>query len=207
MSSISRGFTLLEVLTVVAVMSIMTSVSYLVIPPLLDQARDTRRKVDLHRIKTSLEIYYDSVKQYPEELPACGQPLEYGTQKFLPSMPCDPITKESYYYQIKKNNLDSFRLYALLSNAENFSISDVGCGGGCGPDCFYNYGVSSTNVGLLRCSYVCAPGGGKDGTCELYQDTGKSSCPKLYGKDSSCEAGCGDSENRCQNASGKHIPN
>lgn len=205
-SNKSRGFSILELLTTILIISLLTVSSYLVIPKLIKKAYDSRRKTDLDKIKNVLEIYYNNGYRYPDELPACGQPLTYGNQILLPSFPCDPITHQPYYYQTKKINSQSFRVYTILANSDDPSISRVGCQGGCGSDCVYNYGISSSNIGLISCSYVCAPGGGKTGDCEVYGDPTISMCPKLYYKDSTCNNECSDPKNRCENASGKNIP-
>ncbi|KKS63324.1 MAG: General secretion pathway protein G [Candidatus Collierbacteria bacterium GW2011_GWF1_42_50] len=181
----TRGITLLEVLIVIGILSILAASSSIFIPPLINKAYDARRKADLHSIKVNMDVYYSFAEQYPEELPDCGQPLMYKSQS---------------------GDLQSFRVYTLLSNLSDISISDVGCLGGCGPDCFYNYGVSSANIDLVRCSFVCAPGGGREGSCELYQDAELSLCPNLYYTDSVCKNECGDPKNRCENASGKQKP-
>ncbi|KKS32594.1 MAG: General secretion pathway protein G [Candidatus Collierbacteria bacterium GW2011_GWB2_42_12] len=181
----TRGITLLEVLIVIGILSILAASSSIFIPPLINKAYDARRKADLHSIKVNMDVYYSFAEQYPEELPDCGQPLMYKSQSILNSIPCDPVTKEPYFYQIRRGDLQSFRVYTLLSNLSDISISDVGCLGGCGPDCFY---------------------GGREGSCELYQDAELSLCPNLYYTDSVCKNECGDPKNRCENASGKQKP-
>lgn len=204
--SSQKGFSLFEILIVITVLSILAIISYLAIPPQINKAFDARRKTDLYKIKTNLEMYYSLAEEFPRVLPDCSQPFMYQNEVILASMPCDPVTKEPYYYQIHGGNPQSYRLYALLTNTNDFSIKDVGCLGGCGPDCFYNYGVSSMNINLTRCSYVCAPGGGRLGSCELYQNPTISLCPKVYNKDPTCNNECNKAINRCQNASGKNIP-
>ncbi len=201
-----RGFSIFEILISIVILMMLIILSYLVFPKLINKAIDARRKSDLEKIKNSLEIYYNYENYYPNDLPECGKPLSYGSQIILPSFPCDPVTHQPYYYQTKKINSQSFRLYAMLSDWDDPSVGQVGCQGGCGSDCSYNYGVSSSNIGLIGCSYVCAPGGGKEGTCELYGDPTVSLCPKLYYKDATCNNECNNPVNRCQNASGKNIP-
>ena len=205
-TSKSQGFSLMELLTAILIISLLTISSYLIIPKLIQKAFDSRRKTDLNKIKNVLEMYYNFENRYPDELPACGQPLIYGNQVLLQSIPCDPITHLPYSYQTKKINSQSFRVYAMLANSNDSSITKVGCQGGCGSNCLYNYGVSSSNISLISCSYVCAPGGGKTGFCEIYGDPTVSNCPVLYGKDSTCNNQCSDPKNRCENASGKNIP-
>jgi len=200
---VKRGTTLFEILVVFAILALLMIVTYPVIKTQITKALDARVKADLYKIKINLEIYYSLAEQFPRELPACGQPLAYQEQVILASIPCNPITKTSYIYQTKTGDPQSYRLYALLSNSLDPSIEKAGCLGGCGPNCFFNYGVSSMNIGLVKCSYVCAPG---NGGCEKYQDADLSLCPKKYFLDSTCNSECGQPQNRCQNASGKYIP-
>lgn len=205
--TVDKGTSLLEILVVIAIISILAITSYLAVPPQIIKALDARRKSDLHKIKTNLEIYYSLAEEFPKDLPNCGQPLQYHGEIISASIPCDPTTKQPYYYQVRPGDTPQYyRLYTILANTQDLSIGDVGCLGGCGLDCHYNYGVSSTNIGLVKCSYVCAPGGGHSGSCELYQNPTISLCPKLYGLDSTCKNECSIPANKCQNASGKNIP-
>lgn len=201
-----KGFTLLEILIAMGIVTILAVSTLAFVPAQINRGYDTRRKDDLNNIKTNLELYYENALQYPSELPGCGQPLTVYDQTILDSMPCDPITGTAYYYHIQGDDPQSFRLYTILATSGDLSIEKAGCTGGCGPSCAFNFGVSSPNTGLTKCNYVCAPGGGRDGSCELYQDHSVSLCPKTYAKDPTCNGECGVPQNRCENASGKHIP-
>lgn len=200
------GMTLIELMIAIAILAIVSSASYIVMQTQRTRAYDGVRKSDLHSIKTSVESYYDKAGEYPGELPNCGEPLMLGNQVVIASTSCDPTTKEKYFYQTDHENRQWFRLYTSLGNKQDQSISYVSCQGGCGPECVYNYGVSSPNVGLERCSYVCAPGGGQTGSCERYEDPELSECPVLYEGDPTCDGGCSVPKNRCKNASGKNTP-
>lgn len=202
MKKTNRAFSLFELLIAIVLLSLLIMTSYLVIPKLIEKAFDARRKADLDKIKKNLEMYYSLADEFPVILPACGQALVYKTQVILPPIPCDPVTKESYYYQTRPGVYDSYRLYALLANTNDSSTTKVGCQGGCGPDCFYNYGVSSMNIDLVRCSYVCSP----SKKCILFNDPSRSDCPKLYYKDSTCNNECNIKANQCHDESGKNIP-
>jgi len=208
MKKANRAFSLFELLIAIVLLSLLIMTSYLVIPKLIEKAFDARRKADLDKIKKSLEMYYSLADEFPENLPDCGEPLAYKTQVLLSSFPCDPVTKESYYYQTKRiDNKTDFRLYAMLANSDDPSIIKVGCQGGCSSNCLYNYGVSSMNTDLVRCSYVCGPGGGQEGVCQLFDDPAISSCPKLYYKDPTCNGECSNRDNRCQSDDGKKHQN
>jgi len=201
-----RGVLLAEVLVTAFLVMAITFFSFLAILKQLARARDARRKADLDRLKIAMEEYYFTFLRYPRELPDCGQPLLVNNSKILAAIPCDPKTGQPYYYESKRGNGQYFRIYALLEDGRDNSIDFARCRGGCGGDCQYNYGVSSANVALISCSYVCAPGGGKTGSCELYNDPEISLCPKLYYRDATCQGECSNPANRCQNASGKNIP-
>ncbi|KKT39356.1 MAG: hypothetical protein UW26_C0003G0002 [Candidatus Collierbacteria bacterium GW2011_GWF1_44_12] len=193
----------MEVILVIALMAILGVTLSLDFSGYIDRSYDGVRKTDLHKMQVLLESYYDRKGSYPAELPDCGQPLPYLSWVLGNKMPCDPQTKEPYFYQVNGSYPESYKVYINLMNEKDASVERVGCSGGCGPDCAYNYGVSSPNVGLTRCSYVCAPGGGQSGSCELYVNTESSECPVLYGGDITCRGECNDPSNRCKNASGK----
>lgn len=201
-----QGITLIEVMIAMAILSIVSVSSFVVIQTQTERAYDGRRKSDLHNIKINLENYFDVADEYPAELPECNAPLMHGNQIVMAQVPCDPITLEKYFYKIIKDDNQAYRLYTLLANEDDLSVEYVGCKGGCGPNCEYNYGVSSPNIGLEKCSYVCAPGGGQLGSCERYEDPVLSQCPVLYEGDPTCRNECGTPKNRCKNASGKNKP-
>lgn len=204
----SFGFSLFEILVSICVLALLITGSYLYIPKLLAKSRDTRRKRDLYRLSQALETYYDFVGQFPASLPACGQPLSLGSNTFLARTPCQPLTNQPYFYQAANSH---FRLYTNLEDVNDWIISTIKCQKGCGPECQFNYGVSSQNINLENCLpppiiYACSPGGGASGRCEQYDDPERSQCPKIYPDDPACNNECSDPANRCKNSSGKHVP-
>jgi len=199
---INRGISLLETLIAISLLAILTTYFWIDVPSLRGRVYDAVRKSDLEKIKVALEDYYARVDSYPSALPSCGQPFSYSNSETTSPIPCDPVTKLPYPYQVLSTG-QSYRLYTTLFNKQDYSITKVGCQGGCGSQCQYNYGVSSPGTTLEKCSYVCAPGGGKSGSCEQYHDPDRSQCPKLYLADPTCASECSKPQNRCKNASGK----
>jgi len=200
----NQGFSFYEVLITLVLLSLMALVSLFVVDKNLAKARDAKRKVDLQKIRQALIIYDNLVDHLPDVLPNCGQPFTLGNNTLIPSFPCDP-KGFAYFYQIEEN---SFKLYANLENLDDPSISIVGCDGGCGPDCQYNYGTSSTNTYIDRCLppdviYACSPGLNHR---DRYNDPAISLCPKIFLNDPTCQNQCGQPQNRCKNSSGKHVP-
>lgn len=64
-SSLRKGFTLIEMLIVVAIIGILASVVVIGIGPAQQRARDSRRASDLKQIQTSLELFYNKNGKYP----------------------------------------------------------------------------------------------------------------------------------------------
>jgi prepilin-type N-terminal cleavage/methylation domain-containing protein len=141
-----RGFTLVEMLITMAIVSILSTTSVIGYRAQIQKADDGARKKELVKIKTALEDYYSSNNCYPAALPACGQGLE----PYLPQMPCEPDGKTSFRYTPQEDTTcpQYYRLYTKLGNTSDPVISQAGCTSGCGPDSAYNWGVSSDNVAL-----------------------------------------------------------
>jgi len=204
----TSAFSLPELLVSISILSILVILAYLNAPGLLAKARDAKRKADLNFLSKSLEDYNDSVGTFPLSLPGCGNPLVYDSKTHISNIPCDPKDNTDYIYD---SDGIGFRFYTNLENKQDSIIRKTKCHFGCGPDCQYNYGVSSANINLENCLppiplYACSPGGGQFGTCEQYDDPYLSQCPQVYPDDPTCNNQCGDNKNRCENSSGKHIP-
>ena len=60
-----QGFTLIEILIVVAIIAILASVVLVGLGPTQAQGRDARRISDLREVQTGLELYYNKNGVYP----------------------------------------------------------------------------------------------------------------------------------------------
>lgn len=209
-----RGFALIEIMVAFAILALIASAFFVGFTQ-IQKARDAKRKADLEKIKTALYDYYFDANCFPkeEDFPGCGEDFGADGTPYLTDFPCDP-NGEPYKYMVTKKGGGKcsqwFRVFANLEVTTDPIIDRIHCRQGCGPDdrhCDYNYGVASTNVVIYQnCgdNYVCNPGG----VCERFEDPWASQCPVLFGDDSTCGGGepCKDSDNRCQNASGKQTP-
>ena len=205
------SMTLIEIVIIIALLAIFFVLSIEVIKTQLVKIRDVERKLDIDKLRISLERYYDTYDCYPSSLPECGEKFALGKDILILDTPCDPKTKEKYYYDIdsKGSCKKWYRLYGNLERTDDPIIQIIGCLSGCGSECEYNYGVSSPNTGLeKKCAlqYVCAPGGGSDGSCEVFEDPELSECPRLYLDNPTCNNDCSVPKNRCANAKGKQVP-
>ncbi len=226
-----KGLSLIEILVVISIVGLLL---LFIAPPIvaqLQKARDGKRKLDVNLIQKGLEEYYDSTNCYPERLPECGKVLVLGDTNILPGIPCDPKNNSFYPYITTGENCSPyFKLYAKLERIDDPNIKMTGCEYGCGPNCAYNFGVSSSNVSLDYCEppitpspseppplptsltpsptpiqYVCGQAAGPqpEGQCEPYAVPTLSECPKIYPNDPTCQYECYLKANRCKNAKGK----
>lgn len=233
---ISRGFSLIEIVIVLAILGVLSIFITITVTAQLQKARDGRRKIDFYVVRNGLEQYFDTKDCYSTKLPDCGKQLSIGQHVYISEVPCDPKTKSQYTYFSDNTACSSwFKLYANLERNDDPAINVTGCRFGCGPQCQYNFGISSPNVDLDRCTptpgptntpmptstigptntptptpiqYVCGPAAGPrlEGQCEPYAIPTLSECPKIYPDDRFCNYECGIKANRCKNAKGKYKP-
>jgi prepilin-type N-terminal cleavage/methylation domain-containing protein len=217
-----RGFTLVEILTVIVLVGILIIFSLIYVPAQLAKARDGIRKGDIDRIDNAIEEYSVDAGCYPLSIPQCGYPLSLGDKTYIPSLPCDPDSKNSYVYVSEISSCPSwFQIYGNVEFTKEAIIDRLDCRSGCGPRCQFNYGSSSTNQKLNpfcdtdeevepqptvtptptveNLQYVCAPGG----ACTAFLDPIISGCPDIYLDDPTCQDQCSLPKNRCHDARGK----
>lgn len=110
-----RGLTLIELLIVVIIIGILTSLIFANFAGIRYRGRDSQRKSDVQQIRSALEIYRADTRSYPTTLPSCGGALTFGTTIYMQKIPCDPLG-EDYIYAY---TLGSYTLYACLENTSD----------------------------------------------------------------------------------------
>ncbi|OGY25906.1 MAG: hypothetical protein A2Z24_02385 [Candidatus Woykebacteria bacterium RBG_16_44_10] len=88
----SFGFTLVELLIVIAIIGILISVGLASFRRAQTQTRDGQRKADLENIAGALEQYYSDNNEYPTSL----DDLTSGARVYLKAIPRDPSTDTEY---------------------------------------------------------------------------------------------------------------
>ncbi len=161
------GFTLVEMLVVLAILAIIASVLFATINPIgqIQKSNDANRKTDLESVQRALELYYQDTGKYPAssasyQIAPGGTAIAWGNAwgTYMSKLPTDPIAANKYvYFSPAAANGQTYYLYANLQRGANDaqacnngnacqSLSGGGfpastsCGGTC------NYGVSSSNV-------------------------------------------------------------
>ena len=92
-----KAFTLVELLVVVAIIGLLSTLSVVALNSARAKARDSRRLSDIKQLRTALDMYYDSAGTYPDSLTS-GSPLSYGGMIFLAKVPDDPLSSQNYNY-------------------------------------------------------------------------------------------------------------
>lgn len=148
----SKGFTLIEVLIVVAILAILILMALFAYRTQIAKGRDARRKADLDRMQKAFEDYYNDEGCYPspDEITSGFFICRGDFFTYFSELPCDPQNSSNYNYFYSypgsENCKSWYKIYTKLENEQDSAITKVGCITGCGPSNNYNYVVTSPNV-------------------------------------------------------------
>lgn len=129
-----KGFTLVELLVVLSIIAILSTVAIASYTAFLKNARDSKRKADLHFIQSALEQYHADQHYYPNSLPP-GSALKSPDEGkvYLTEVPNDPNGSPPYCYEgvecesgVTPPRCKSYYLYTKLERSSAPAIS--GCG-------------------------------------------------------------------------------
>ena len=135
--SYQSGFTLVEMLVVVAIFSLLSSMLLTLARDSRGRARDATRKSDVRNIQSSMAVYFDRKNRYPNNY------SQLISEDLFNQIPKDPSTGEKYPY-------------ATSTAGDNFDICVAACmelpenGGGeagiCEEDSV-NYSLNESYIG------------------------------------------------------------
>lgn len=139
----NNGFTLLELIVVMAILAIITTALWGNFFSALYKGRDSRRKQDLESITRALELYYNDNRAYPTALPSLGTPFTNPTNSsvvYMEKLPLDPASSGLYCYN---SDSKSYKLFANIENTQDPKalVTPAQCNG---HD--FNYIITSSNV-------------------------------------------------------------
>ncbi|NCN06971.1 MAG: prepilin-type N-terminal cleavage/methylation domain-containing protein [Candidatus Pacebacteria bacterium] len=173
-----RGFSLIEVLIIVAIIGLLLTVLYFFSFPHLARGRDGKRLSDLDKLKVVFEDYYNDKGCYPPRNTLelyCGGGGSTLLDAYIPKVPCDPLTKGPYLYNVLSDddvNLDcpvhGYRILANLERDGSEASNVINCGGeyGCGfgeDGVFYDYGIAQGAAVSLYGAVAELEGGDEEG--------------------------------------------
>ncbi|MCX6793888.1 MAG: prepilin-type N-terminal cleavage/methylation domain-containing protein [Candidatus Gottesmanbacteria bacterium] len=157
-----RGFTLIELMVVMAILAILLGIGAGTFTSSMKKGRDATRKANLRAITNTLELYYNDKGKYPVGesggIKGCGTDtvrtvcavngaFQDATPTvptlYMAQLPTDPVSSLKYYYVSATGT--QYQIYAHLENSQDPGIitplaSPTDCGGTC------NWGLSSANT-------------------------------------------------------------
>jgi len=141
------GFTLIEVLIVVAILAILSVTTVVSFSKQRTKAEDVSMKNDLNKLKIAFEEYYNDHNCYPPsewflDSSITGRELE----PYLNKIPFNKKTAAPYVLEKDSTGCAWFKIYTTLNNEEDpqavqLRTTDASLGSTLG-----NYAVSSSNV-------------------------------------------------------------
>lgn len=135
-----RGFTIAELMVVVAVSGVLLVAGLSILNPTLqiNRGNDAKRKANLAKIQTALELFRSDKSYYPASSIGLNA-LFQGTPQYLPKSPNgDPKASDVYYYSAVPSGCDNittglctgYTLITCLQNtadAERDAVNDAVC--------------------------------------------------------------------------------
>jgi len=121
------GFTLIEMLVVVAIIGLLSSVVVVGLGSARQNARDARRISDIRQIQNALEVYYSSNGSYPADLTSL-------------TIPHDPLDDTMSYG------------YSQLSSGQGYAVGACLEGGRPEGTNHYSADVAISNFGTCNCN-------------------------------------------------------
>ena len=167
-TSTKSGFTLVELLVVMAIISILATLIVGGFRTAQMRGRDAQRKSDLKQISNALELFYADYGKYPAtsgtQIAACaynpqtgaGAACVWGTSQltdgkttYFRVIPKDPATGQNYVYKVSSTR-NMYQLYAHIENPQDKNCINANCTNPvtdtCGGTLVCNFAVNSTNT-------------------------------------------------------------
>ena len=119
-------FTLIELLIVVGIIAVLSSVVVAGTSAARAQARDNQRKADLATYQNALQLYFNDHKSYPLNNQDCNVEgnclatqvlVSLKSEGYLESLPVDPLNTGDSKYRYSNNsaaNGNEYKLYVKL---------------------------------------------------------------------------------------------
>lgn len=121
-----KGFTLIEMLIVIAIIGILSSILLVGLGAFRGRGRDARRISDLRQVQNALELHFNSIGRYPLSSEASSwdnlRTALVGANIGISTISSDPTAGRSYGYC--SDDGTEYVLGAILEDAGNPTLRD-----------------------------------------------------------------------------------
>ena len=123
----AKGFTLIEILIVVSIIGVLSSLTLLGLGSFRASGRDVKRVTDLRQITNALELYYAKTGNYPAT-------LENLVPSVIAKLPVDPISPTTDYKYGKCGD-SGYAVQATLEEYNKKILNEGAPANSCGLPC------------------------------------------------------------------------
>ncbi len=142
--NIKKGFTLIELMVVISIIGLMSSIVLSALNDARAKARDAQRIQSLKEIQKALILYYDANGQYPDDLSGsvygtdCWECVaigiygvvydsnkQAGLQQYLSTRPSDPSVPASGQFQVNTATARGY-YYKVSGSGQDYKIGIIG---------------------------------------------------------------------------------
>jgi prepilin-type N-terminal cleavage/methylation domain-containing protein len=124
---LGRGFTLIELMVVIAIIGILSSIMYANFSSAKSRSRDAKRVSDMTQIQLALAGYFDRCSTYPADLSIPGTACSGGPNlgNFISSIPVPPSGGNYNYVVDSAGGNDDYFLQTTLENPGSASNNSL----------------------------------------------------------------------------------
>jgi prepilin-type N-terminal cleavage/methylation domain-containing protein len=116
MKFLNKGFTLVELMVVISIMAVLSSITLVAVSSTRQTARDGYRLAQIRQIKTALELYYSAHGYYPYEGAAAYDLTDYKIPMYWTEMIRDLNDENFIKATLANDDIDKGTKFLTLIN-------------------------------------------------------------------------------------------
>ncbi|HAK96610.1 MAG TPA: hypothetical protein DCM87_16865 [Planctomycetes bacterium] len=120
-----RGFTLIEILVVIAILAVIGSVAAVKYMAYLKDASIKTAGLKIRELEKTIELYYSQNQRYPETLDELVTPQEEGTQSVLKRSGLLDPWKNPIQYEVAEGQEPPFELISFGPDGREGTEDDI----------------------------------------------------------------------------------